>query len=81
MLKIQDIKTNEFYAIKILVEKEEIVKWWKYEKSFIDKIAENDTKNCSHCIRIVEDIKFVKDNVKYYGYVFEMLGLSLYQIK
>ena len=78
MLKIQDIKTNEFYAIKILVEKEEIVKWWKYEKSFIDKIAENDTKNCSHCIRIVEDIKFVKDNVKYYGYVFEMLGLSLY---
>ena len=44
MLKIQDIKTNEFYAIKILVEKEEIVKWWKYEKSFIDKIAENDKK-------------------------------------
>ena len=79
MLKALDIKTKKFYAIKILLEKEEIVKWWKYEKSFIDKIAENDINNSSHCIKIVEDIVVLKNNVKYYGYVFEMLGLSLYE--
>ena len=79
MLKVLDIKTKKFYAIKILLEKEEIVKWWKYEKSFIDKIAENDINNSSHCIKIVEDIVVLKNNVKYYGYVFEMLGLSLYE--
>ena len=55
------------------------MKWWKYEKSFIDKIAENDIQNNSHCIKIVEDIIFWKNNVKYYGYVFELLGLNLYE--
>ena len=79
VLKIQDINTKEFYAIKILLEKEEIVKWWKYEKSFINKIKENDKENKSHCIRIIEDINFVKDGKKYYGFVFELLGLSLYE--
>ena len=79
VLKIQDIKTKEFYAIKILLEKESIIKWWKYEKSFIDKIAENDKNNKSHCIRIKEDIHFVKDGKNYYGFIFEFLGLNVYE--
>ena len=32
VLKIKDIINNDYYAIKILLEKEEILKWWKYEK-------------------------------------------------
>ena len=71
--------TKDYYAIKILIEKEEIAKWWKYEKSFIDKIEENDINNISHCLRMKEEIKFVKNDIKYYGFVFEMLGLSLYE--
>ena len=79
VLKILDINTKEYMAIKILLEKEEIVKWWKYEKSFIDKVAEKDKCNKSHCIRIKEDINFEKNGKKYYGFVFELLGLSLYE--
>ena len=60
--------TKDYYAIKILIEKEEIAKWWKYEKSFFDKIEENDINNISHCLRMKEKIKFVKNDIKYYGF-------------
>ena len=79
VLKIQDINTKELFAIKILLEKQEIVKWWKYEKSFIDKITQNDKENKSYCIKIKEDINFVKDGKKYYGFIFELLGMNLYE--
>ena len=79
VLKVQNITDYKFYAMKILLEKGEILRWWKYEKGFIDKIKEKDINNNSHCIRIIEDINFEKDFVKYYGFVFDFLGLSLYE--
>ena len=79
VLKIQDIQSNKFYAIKILLVKEEIIKWWNYEKSFIDEIEKNDKENKSHCVRIKEEINFEKNGKKYYGFVFELLGLNLYE--
>ena len=79
VLKVQNILNKEYYAMKILLEKGEIIRWWKYEKGFIDKIKEKDINNKSHCIRIIEDINFEKDCVNYYGFVFDFLGLSLYE--
>lgn len=79
VLKIKDIYSNNFYAIKILVEKEQIIKWWKYEMSFIDKIATKDKNNTSHCISIKDNINLGKNQKKYYGYIFELLGLNIYE--
>jgi dual-specificity kinase len=78
-LKIQDIQSKEFYALKILVDKDAIMKWWNYEKSFIDEIDKNDKENKSHCVKIKEDINFEKDGKKYYGFVFELLGSNIYE--
>ena len=79
VLKIQDIQSKEFYALKILVDKDAIMKWWNYEKSFIDEIDKNDKENKSHCVKIKEDINFEKDGKKYYGFIFELLGLNIYE--
>ena len=38
-----------------------------------------DIKNESNCVRIYKDISLTKNNVKYCGLVFELLGLSLYE--
>ena len=79
VLEIQDINSRKSYAFKILLPKEEIIKWWKFEKSIIDDIQKEDKNNESNCIHIIKNILFVKNNVKYCGMIFELLGLSLYE--
>jgi len=79
VLEIQDIITQNLYACKILLPKEEIIKWWKFEKSLINEIMREDRNGESHCVNIIKDLLFVKNNVKYCGLVFELLGLSLYE--
>ena len=79
VLEVKDISTNNIYALKILVSKEEILKWWQFEKNIIDEISKQDKFGESNCVKIVEDFYFIKNEVKYYGYVFELLGLSLYE--
>ena len=79
VLKIQDIKTNIFYAFKILLPKDEIIKWWKFEKNLIDEILKEDINGESKCVRIFKNIIFSKNEVKYCGLIFEFLGLSLYE--
>lgn len=79
VLAIQDINTKELYAFKILLPKEEIIKWWKFEKSLIDEILKEDKYGESNCVRIIKDVLFTKNDIKYYGLIFELLGLSLYE--
>ena len=78
-MEIQDINTKKLYAFKILLPKEEIIKWWKFEKSLIDDILKEDTNGQSNCVRIYQNISFTKNNINYCGLVFELLGLSLYE--
>ena len=77
-MEIQDVTTRKLYAFKILIPKEEIIKWWKFEKSIIDEIEREDKDEESNCVRIIKNISFIKNNIKYCGLVFELLGLSLY---
>ena len=79
VLEIQDINNKKSYACKILLPKEEIIKWWKFEKALIDEIMNEDKNNESNCVRIYKDLVFTKNNVKYCGLIFELLGLSLYE--
>jgi len=79
VLEVQDIETNNLYAFKILLPKEEIFKWWKFENSIIEEILKWDKKGESRCVRIIKNIIFVKNGVKYCGLLFELLGLSLYE--
>ena len=78
-MEIEDIYTRKSYAFKILLPKEEIIKWWKFEKSIIDDIQKEDKDGESNCIHIVKNLLFIKNNVKYCGMIFELLGLSLYE--
>ena len=71
--------TRQLYAFKILLPKEEVIKWWKFEKSIIDEIEKEDKDGESHCIHIIKNFSFTKNNVKYCGLIFELLGLSLYE--
>ena len=76
---IQDILAKKIYALKILLPKEEIIKWWKFEKSLIDEILKKDKNRESNCVEIIKELLFIKNNIKYYGLIFELLGLSLYE--
>ena len=78
-MEIKDINTKKSYAFKILLPKEEIIKWWKFEKSLIDEILKEDKKGESNCVRVYQNISFYKNNINYCGLVFELLGLSLYE--
>ena len=78
VLKIKDIINNDYYAIKILLEKEEILKWWKYEKKMIEKISDDESNNNNHCVKIIKDLYFIKNGIKYYAYIFEFLGLNIF---
>ena len=62
VLAIQDINTKELYAFKILLPKEEIIKWWKFEKSLIDEILKEDKYGESNCVRIIKDVLFTKND-------------------
>jgi len=77
VLEIQDIITQNLYACKILLPKEEIIKWWKFEKSLINEIMREDRNGESHCVNIIKDLLFVKNNVNRCKIIYRYIKLLI----
>ena len=80
VLEVKNNSNKKKYALKVIRPSNKYIDLAESEVNVLKYVEKNDSQNKSNVIRVQNSFTFNKQNIQYFGIVFEKLGKSVFQV-